>query len=378
MRRVLFTLLLLAVVAVAGAQSTGSQAEVDALKERIAKLEKRSEVWDKLKPAFQISGYLQAGYDLLWGDDGETTTSSFHLRRARMTLQGDIYNGKAGKANYRIQVDLCKSPVIMDLWVKYQPVNEFGAQIGQFKLPISIENTDYNATKLEFITYANTVQRMSRNGSVDMTGINSSGRDIGLQFAGGFIERQDFDIINYEVGVFNGSGINVKDSNLSKDVAARLTIQPLKLLKIAAYGLFGEIDATSLASKYPGMIQQNKSANVRYLRYNRFGGGFDYNDKNIFGRAEFIGGQTGDYTSAGVYGQVGYKLRDKFTVGVRYDYFVEDLNDEAPELTTYSVAVSYRPWKHIRLQAEYSLQETLYKDVTKLGNCLYFMATALF
>ena len=378
MRRVLFTLLLLAVVAVAGAQSTGSQAEVDALKERIAKLEKRSEVWDKLKPAFQISGYLQAGYDLLWGDDGETTTSSFHLRRARMTLQGDIYNGKAGKANYRIQVDLCKSPVIMDLWVKYQPVNEFGAQIGQFKLPISIENTDYNATKLEFITYANTVQRMSRNGSVDMTGINSSGRDIGLQFAGGFIERKDFDIINYEVGVFNGSGINVKDSNLSKDVAARLTIQPLKLLKIAAYGLFGEIDATSLVSKYPGMIQQNKSANVHYLRYNRFGGGFDYNDKNIFGRAEFIGGQTGDYTSAGVYGQVGYKLRDKFTVGVRYDYFVEDLNDEAPELTTYSVAVSYRPWKHIRLQAEYSLQETLYKDVTKLGNCLYFMATALF
>lgn len=205
MRRVLFTLLLLAVVTVAGAQNAGSQAEVDALKERIAKLEKRSEVWDKLKPAFQISGYLQAGYDLLWSDDGETTTSSFHLRRARMTLQGDIYNGKAGKANYRIQVDLCKSPVIMDLWVKYQPVNEFGAQIGQFKLPISIENTDYNATRLEFVSYSNTVQRMSRNGSVDMTGINSSGRDIGLQFAGGFIERKDFDIINYEVGVFNGS-----------------------------------------------------------------------------------------------------------------------------------------------------------------------------
>lgn len=345
MRRLIFALLLTACVATINAQNR----DTAALNERVAKLEKRSEVWDKLKPAFQISGYLQAGYDLLWGDDGETTTSSFHLRRARMTLQGDIYNGKAGKANYRIQVDLCKSPVIMDLWVKYQPVNEFGAQIGQFKLPISIENTDYNATKLEFITYANTVQRMSRNGSVDMTGINSSGRDIGLQFAGGFIERQDFDIINYEVGVFNGSGINVKDSNLSKDVAARLTIQPLKLLKIAAYGLFGEIDATSLVSKYPGMIQQNKSANVRYLRYNRFGGGFDYNDKNIFGRAEFIGGQTGDYTSAGVYGQVGYKLRDKFTVGVRYDYFVEDLNDEAPELTTYSVAVSYRPWKHIRL-----------------------------
>lgn len=374
MRRLIFILILTAHIGIVCAQNS----EVDALNERIAKLEKRSEVWDKLKPAFQLSGYIQAGYDYLWNDNDATTTSSFHLRRARMTLKGDIYNGKAGKADYRIQVDLCKSPVIMDLWVNYQPVEEFGAKIGQFKLPISIENTDYNATRLEFISYSNTVQRMSRNGSGDMTGINSSGRDIGLQFAGGFIARKDFNIINYEVGVFNGSGINVKDSNLSKDVAARLTIQPLKLLKIAAYGLIGEINATSLVSTYPGMIQQNKSVNLHYLKYNRFGGGFDYNDDHIFGRTEFICGQTGDYTSAGVYGQVGYKLRDKFTVGLRYDYFIENLNDDAPEQTTYSIALSYRPWKYIRLQAEYSLQETLYRDVSKLGNCLYFMATALF
>ena len=160
MKRILLTIVLLITLGVVKAQTSDIQAETDALNERIAKLEKRSEVGDKLKPAFQISGYLQAGYDLLWNDNDATTTSSFHLRRARMTLKGDIYNGKAGKADYRIQVDLCKSPVIMDLWVNYQPVNEFGAKIGQFKLPISIENTDYAATRIEFISYANTVQRM--------------------------------------------------------------------------------------------------------------------------------------------------------------------------------------------------------------------------
>ena len=94
--------------------------------------------------------------------------------------------------------------------------------------------------------------------------------------------------------------------------------------------------------------------------------------------AEFIGGQTGEFTSAGVYAQVGYKLRDKFTVGVRYDYFDEDLNSNALDQTNYSIAVSYRPWKHIRLQAEYTLQ-TYSKLADKAhGNCLYFMATALF
>ena len=99
------------------AQTVDQQAEIDALNERIAKLEKRAEVWDKIKPALQLSGYLQTGYDLLWDKDG-TQTSSIHLRRARMTLQGDVYKGEKGaKASYRLQVDLCKSPVILCIYI---------------------------------------------------------------------------------------------------------------------------------------------------------------------------------------------------------------------------------------------------------------------
>ena len=189
------------------------------LKERVAKLEKRSEVWDKLKPAFKFSGYIQAGYDYLWNEDG-TKTSTFHLRRARMTMQGDVFKGEKGaKASYRLQIDLCKDLPIMDLWAKYQPVNQFGIQAGQFKVPVSIENTDYAATKLEFITYSQPVQRLARLSSSDLQGVNSSGRDIGLQLYGGFIKRDGFSIINYEVGVFNGTGINTKDNNKSKDIA---------------------------------------------------------------------------------------------------------------------------------------------------------------
>ena len=88
MKRYLLTIILLIAVGVVKAQTSDQQAEIDALNERIAKLEKRSEVWDKLKPAFKLSGYLQAGYDYLWTEDG-TTTSNIHLRRARVSLQGD-------------------------------------------------------------------------------------------------------------------------------------------------------------------------------------------------------------------------------------------------------------------------------------------------
>ena len=377
MKRFILTILSLCTTFALYAQSVESPAEVEVLKERVAKLEKRSEVWDKLKPAFKFSGYIQAGYDYQWNEDG-TTTSTFHLRRARMSLQGDIFKGKNGaKASYRIQIDLCKELSIMDLWAKYQPVNQFGVQAGQFKVPISIENTDYNATQLEFITYANTVQRLVRMSSSDLQGINSSGRDIGLQLYGGFIKKDGFSVINYELGVFNGTGINVKDNNKSKDIAGRLIIQPMKDLKIAGYYMGGETNATSLVGKYPAMNALNPDANLSYLGYNRYGGGVDYENKYIFARSEYIAGKTGDLTSEGVYALVGAKFLDKCTVGVRCDYFDEDKNSEGDQIN-YSAAISYRPWKYLRVQAEYTLQQYRKMGNKPNGNCLYFMVTALF
>ena len=378
MKKFILSIIVLAFAGTLSAQEpTNQQAQIDSLNLRIAKLEKRSQVWDKLKPAFKVSGYIQAGYDYLWNEDG-TTTSTFHLRRARISLQGDIYKGaKGAKASYRLQIDLCKELPIMDLWVKYQPINQFGVQFGQFKVPVSIENTDYNATKLEFINYANTVQRLVRMSSSDLQGINSSGRDIGALLYGGFIKKDGFSIINYEVGVFNGSGINTKDKNKSKDIAARLTIQPLQKLKIAAYYMGGETDASSLIEKYPTMVVDNSGVNTKYLDYNRYGGGFDFNNKHIFARSEYIGGQTGAMRSEGVYAQVGYKFLNKCSVGVRFDYFDENKADDGNQMN-YSVAASYHPWKHLRLQAEYTRQTYNHIVGSKNSNGLYLMVSAIF
>ena len=378
MKKFILYIIALAFVGTLSAQEvTNQQAQIDSLNLRIAKLEKRSQVWDKLKPAFKVSGYIQAGYDYLWNEDG-TTTSTFHLRRARISLQGDIYKGaKGAKASYRLQIDLCKELPIMDLWVKYQPINQFGVQFGQFKVPVSIENTDYNATQLEFINYANTVQRLVRMSSSDLQGINSSGRDIGALLYGGFIKKDGYSIINYEVGVFNGSGINTKDKNKSKDIAARLTIQPLQKLKIAAYYMGGETDASSLIEKYQTMVVDNSGVNTKYLGYNRYGGGFDFNNKHIFARSEYIGGQTGAMRSEGVYAQVGYKFLNKCSVGVRFDYFDENKADNGNQMN-YSVAASYHPWKHLRLQAEYTRQTYNHIVGSKNSNGLYLMVSAIF
>ena len=295
-----------------------------------------------------------------------------------MTMQGDVYNGaKGAKANYRLQIDLCRTPVIVDLWMKYQPVNPFGIQVGQFKIPVAIENTDYSATRLEFINYAQVVQRLARLSGGDMTGVASTGRDIGVQLFGGFIKRDGYSIINYEVGVFNGAGICTKDNNLSKDIAARLTIQPLKLLKIAGYYLIGDADVRTVVDKYPAIVNGSTNHNLQYINCTRYGGGFDYSNKFLFARAEYIGGKTGDLTSQGAYAMVGYKFLGKCSVGVRFDYFDENV-EQSGDQTNYSVALSYHPWKHLRLQAEYTRQNYFKIQNSKDSNCLYFMVTALF
>lgn len=379
MKKILLTLLALcSLTAVSAQTATESNAEVEALKERVAQLEKRATVWDKLKPAFKFSGYIQAGYDYYW-DEAGTSTSTFHLRRARVTMQGDVYKGKKGaKASYRLQLDFCRTPVIVDLWAKYQPVNQFGIQVGQFKLPFGIENTDYNALKLEFINYAQAIQRLARLGSGDMTGISSTGRDIGAQIYGGFIKKDGYSILNYELGVFNGSGINAKDNNKTKDIAARFTVQPLQKLKIAGYYMWGEADVTSLQSKYPAIVEGlAEGFNAKYVGYQRYGGGVDYNNKFLFARTEYIAGKTGELVSEGAYAQVGYKFLGKCTVGVRFDYFDENKAVDGYQMN-YSAALSYHPWKHIRLQAEYTYQSyNKMADATN-GNRFYLMATAMF
>ena len=60
MKRFILTILSLCTLGVVAAQNT-TEADVEALQQRVEKLEKRAKVWDKLKPAFKLSGYIQAG-----------------------------------------------------------------------------------------------------------------------------------------------------------------------------------------------------------------------------------------------------------------------------------------------------------------------------
>ena len=218
---------------------------------------KRSKAGDRILSRLpRISGYLQLGYE--WSDDAST----FFVKRARVDFQGDI----SPKIDYRLQLEFA-SPKIVDIYLRYKPLEALNVQVGQFKVPFSIENTHYVPLKYEFIEYSMAVCRLM--GFTDVCGVNATGRDLGAQLYGGLIDRDGYSILNYNVGVFNGEGINTKDKNKSKDVVARLMVQPLRALSFAGYYYWGEVGAD-------------------YARRTRYGGGVCYDDGRWIARGEYI------------------------------------------------------------------------------------------
>lgn len=305
----------------------------------------KSESSNKSKDLLSISGYLQALYNWEYAG-GETEDSSFRIRRARVSFAGKIIdNERVGRIDYRLQLDFAENPKIVDAWVRYRPFTQLGIEVGQFKIPLSIENSEYAPLKLEFIDYSLVVQRLVRMSSNDVSGISSTGRDCGAQLYGGFFKREGFNIINYNLAIFNGNGINAKkDSNKSKDFVGRITLQPIKELSVAGYYQYGE-----------GNFGDNK-----YVDYQRYGGGVAYDSSSYFARSEYIRGDTGALISEGAYIAAGWKFRTAKSgdglVGARFDYFDSDIHDSSCEIH-YTLGAAYQPWRYLRLQLNYTLKQ---------------------
>ena len=310
-----------------------------------ATLSAKGITWEEFQKQMKISGYLQALYSLECADE-QIENSSFRIRRARLSFAGKIAESeKAGIADYRLQVDFAESPKIIDAWVRYRPLEQLGLQIGQFKIPLSIENSEYDPLKLEFIDYSLVVQRLVKMSSNDVTGISSVGRDCGAQLYGNAIEREGFHMLSYNLAVFNGNGINFKkDNNHSKDFVGRVMICPLRNLTVAGYYQYG----------------MGNLGNKGDVDFQRYGGGVAYNGRHAFARSEYIRGNTGSLLSEGLYASAGWKFHTTKagtgSLGARFDYFDEDVRTSAREFN-YTLGATYQPWPYMRLQLDYTLKQ---------------------
>ena len=320
--------LLLAVLCGSGAAAQEPLPEADErLRSEVHRLSERSRTWDRVLARMpRISGYLQLGYE---ADDAGT--SEFFIKRVRVLLQGDI----SPRMDYCVHAELV-SPALMDLYLRYKPLRALNFQLGQFKLPFSIENTEYPPLKIEFIDYPLALTRLvSFNDVCGMTG--ATGRDLGLMAYGGFFAREGYDILSYNVGVFNGEGINTLDANKSKDLVARLTVRPVAGLQIAGSYYWGEYGK-------------------EYLRRIRYGAGIGYDRGIGVARSEYIYGRTGDLRSDGWYVMGGLRAARRWLFAVRCEAFTENRDDSDTRQMNYTAGITWQPVKHLRCQLNYTYE----------------------
>ena len=187
----------------------------------------------------KLSGYGMTQYQ--YSDQKGNKSNSFNLRLFRLVLDGRILNDFYWKAQIQVNGNtstLGSSPRLVDLFAEWQKYDYFKVKIGEFKRPFTFDNPLHPIDQ-GFMSFGQSVLKLS--GFSDRTGeAPSNGRDIGLQIQGDlFPNSNDRPLVHYQVGVFNGQGINMRDADQRKDVIGGLWVMPVKGMRIGAFGWTG-------------------------------------------------------------------------------------------------------------------------------------------
>ncbi len=187
--------------------------------------------------------------------------------------------------------------ILQDAWFSAWVFPYTELRLGQMKTPLTMEGFGSSA-KLDFAERS-------------FLGNNfGNQRDIGLMAL-----SKDIPFVEYEVGVFNGTGKNVYDNQPTKDVAGRLVIKPVKGV---SFGGSGAIGGTFDPTFGGGLVKRTK---------NRGGveAALDYAGFTVKG--EWMGGREGQAPDSATLVKVGgsstfYSLSPVgyyLTAGYKYD-----------------------------------------------------------
>ena len=291
----------------------------------------------------KFSGYGMVQYQASDKDGAEN--NGFNLRLVRMALEGrahqDFYwkvqmqiNGNtydpdnAGKTDIRL----------VDLFGEWQKYEFFKVKAGQFKRPFTLENPMHPITQ-GFMSYSQNVSKLA--GFSDRCGGNASnGRDIGVQIQGDFLKNAEGrNLLHYQVGAFNGEGINQKDKDNRKDIIGGAWVMPIKGMRIGAFGWTGS---------RAGVGEKNRYA---------ISGEYAANDWTF--RTEYIHSQgwNANHTSDKADGYYALCIapiqKNKMHVKARYDLYRE-AKEWGQSKTQYEIGADYMFTKNLQINLEYA------------------------
>ncbi len=286
----------------------------------------------------KISGYTQIRYR-----QDKSINDTFDIRRARLDLKGDITE----RFDYRTQVEFggTSRPFLLDATIGYKVNPYLKLTAGQFKIPFSQENL-ISSSKLETTNRSQVVEALVARGS-DVIG-NQNGRDIGIQASGSLFTKEDYNLLDYAFGIFNGSGINTSDKDDQKDCVGRLVYHPL-------------MDWSVGASYYNGYGSWGTP--LRKNNRDRVGGEFAYVHDLISLKGEYIRGNDGATEKDGWYLQAGYFfIPQKFQAVFKFDTYDPDTKVRKNETDVFTLGGNWYFNKWAFLQVNYELKDERGKE----------------
>ena len=313
----------------------------------------------------RLSGYGMVQYQTTYEDkyeEEDDESSTFNLRFLRLML-----DGKIGEFDWRTQIQGTNArgagePTVqlLDLYAEWIRHKEFRVRAGQFQRPFSFESTIHPISQ-GFFDLADVIKQLTGFG--DRAGEKSSaGRDIGLQVQGDILPNsKGRALLHYQVGVFNGEGINRTDKNDFKDFAASVWVMPIEGLRLGVSGWTGSHGKMTVTDGAGGTKEGNVSLN-------RYCFSFEYDRNDYTFRAEYIHSQgwgTGVIGSTVIDYSLGDKadgwyalgmvpvIKKKLQVKARYQTYRVS-KEWGSSKSLYEVGLNYFIHKNMQLNFEYA------------------------
>lgn len=303
----------------------------------------------------KVGGYIIGGYK--YSDlDGANGGPGFNCRLIRLYVDGSIFTD----FKYRIQLQMNGGPHVKDFYIEWARWKEFSVKFGQFKRAFTFENP-MNPWDVGVGDFSLMVQKFAGMG--DRLGeANMGGRDQGIQIQGDLfpIGEKQYRLLHYQLGVYNGQGINLVDANRAKDIIGTIQFQPIPGLYIGAFGWTGYWrDANGVDLK-----RERISAGVKW----------DYNNWTVRGEyATAIGGEVQESGAADAfYVTVGVPVLPWLKIYAKWDEFrAAGTADSSHDMV--SACLNFRLHKNLNFQVEYRyhnnklLPNPQYNEIWLLG-----------
>lgn len=291
----------------------------------------------------KLSGFAILQYQ---GHDKEGAhENTFQLRQARVSLDGRISDFQ-----WKVQMQvngntssLGSSPRLVDLWGEWQKFDFLRVKAGQFKRSFSLENPIHPITQ-GFLSYSQPISKLV--GMSDRTGEHpSNGRDIGIQVQGDFLKNANGrNLLHYQIGIFNGEGVNTKDADNRKDIIGGLWVMPISGMRIGAFGWTGSSVINGVSTP-----KNRYALSADYVTNNDWTFRMEYIHSQGYGANPDAGDKADGFYALCIAPVIEKKLHVK----ARYDLY-RDRKEWTTSKTYYEIGVDYMFFKNLQLNIEYA------------------------